>query len=465
MKKLQSKLIRKLTKSFCILLTFIFAFSVFATSGITVEAASIKKPKISSVTAKSSTSIKIKWKKVSGVTGYIIYQQKGSGEYKNIKVITDNDVTSYTKKGLSSATKYSYKVRAYKSKSGKKTYSSKSTAKSTYTKPSTPEITSIKSPSKTTIKLKWEKISKASGYAIYRKNGSDYNRVATIKSNKTTSYTIKGLKSGKKYTYVVRSYIKKNGKNIYSSQSISESIYTSHTHKYSKAIVKPTCTKKGYTLNKCFCGKSYKSNYTSPAHKYSKTIVKPTCTEKGYTLNKCFCGKSYKTNYTSPVHNYKDYICTNCKTVDKSHAYEYLKNWVIENGEVNGAHIIFIPEINDKTYGFMYSANEDELLLCEGYYNTYNDFVSTFIFLDDYKYDASIGSGSNDYIEGKLNAKSFTSNSPITYEDYNSTYYNMGDFHNDTRISICDSLYWLIDFLNENIPDVTIADLGFESFE
>ena len=243
-------------KSLCFLLTLIFMFSVFSINGITVFAASVKTPKTTSVTAKSSTSIKIKWEKIDNANGYQIYQKKDSGSYKKIKEYSNNNKTYLTVGSLASATKYTYKIRAYKITDGKKTYSSFSKGKSAYTKPPVPKIKSATSSSKTTIKLKWGKVSKANGYAIYRKTGSSYNRVATIKTNKTTSYTIKGLKSKKKYTFVLRSYIKKSGKNIYSDVSAQKSLYTKHTHKY-----------KNY---KCtVCEKIDKSN----AYKYLKNWV------------------------------------------------------------------------------------------------------------------------------------------------------------------------------------------------
>ena len=34
-------------------------------------------------------------------------------------------------------------------------------------------------------------------------------------------------------------------------------------------------------------------------HNYTKTIVEPTCTDNGYTLLKCSCGYSYKTDFIS----------------------------------------------------------------------------------------------------------------------------------------------------------------------
>ena len=37
--------------------------------------------------------------------------------------------------------------------------------------------------------------------------------------------------------------------------------YTLHTHSYTKTVVEPTCTKKGYTLYQCACGYSYQDDW------------------------------------------------------------------------------------------------------------------------------------------------------------------------------------------------------------
>ena len=46
-------------------------------------------------------------------------------------------------------------------------------------------------------------------------------------------------------------------------------------------------------------------------HTYEKTVVAPTCTKKGYTLNKCSCGESYKNSYKNKVdHSFGDWVVT-----------------------------------------------------------------------------------------------------------------------------------------------------------
>lgn len=107
--------------------TYSFAVKPYArsTSGIvwgttkTVKATttSVNKAKFSSYTA-ATNAITLKWGKLSGVSGYRIYQYK-SGEYKAIKTTAG---TSYKVTGLKSNTNYYFKVRAYKNNNGKITW-------------------------------------------------------------------------------------------------------------------------------------------------------------------------------------------------------------------------------------------------------------------------------------------------------------------------------------------------------
>jgi hypothetical protein len=81
-------------------------------------------------------------------------------------------------------------------------------------------------------------------------------------------------------------------------------------HTYNAEIVAPTCTEQGYTLHKCVCGNSYKTDYTSTInHTYTPSVILPTCTEKGYTVYKCVCGNSYTADYTDTIdHTYNAVI-------------------------------------------------------------------------------------------------------------------------------------------------------------
>lgn len=170
----------------------------------------------------TSSSIKISWNKGKNVSGYEIRRSsKKSGTYSTIKTITNSSTTSYTNTKLSSGKTYYYKVRAYKTSNGKKYFGKYSSILTTSTDPS--KVKNLKTSSKTSssIKLKWDKVSNSSGYAVYRatsKSGT-YLKIATVKDGSTTYYTNSKLGSNKKYYYKVRAYRSISGKNYYGSYS------------------------------------------------------------------------------------------------------------------------------------------------------------------------------------------------------------------------------------------------------
>ena len=68
----------------------------------------------------------IKWSKVTGATGYVIYMQDEFGDYNKI---ASTKSTSYTKKGLKKGKTYYFRVRAYKTLDGKNIYGGYKTVK------------------------------------------------------------------------------------------------------------------------------------------------------------------------------------------------------------------------------------------------------------------------------------------------------------------------------------------------
>ena len=71
--------------------------------------------KIISVKTAGKKKLKISWKKVSGVNGYILYRSTSKyGDYKQIKIIKNSKTVSYTNTSLKDGKKYYYMVGAYK---------------------------------------------------------------------------------------------------------------------------------------------------------------------------------------------------------------------------------------------------------------------------------------------------------------------------------------------------------------
>lgn len=75
---------------------------------------------------------------------------------------------------------------------------------------------------------------------------------------------------------------------------------TTHVHKYSKKVVKPTCTGNGYTEYTCSCGDSYQDDsVAATGHDYKRKTVRATCQTEGYTQHTCsVCGDSYVSDIT-----------------------------------------------------------------------------------------------------------------------------------------------------------------------
>lgn len=82
-------------------------------------------------------------------------------------------------------------------------------------------ITKLKSSKAKSVDLKWKKSSNASGYEIYmsKKKGSGFKKIKTIKSTSTTTLTKNGLKSGTKYFFKIRAYVKSGSKTVYGKYS------------------------------------------------------------------------------------------------------------------------------------------------------------------------------------------------------------------------------------------------------
>ncbi len=88
----------------------------------------LKKPSVKIKAGKGK--ITLKWKPVSGASGYQIYRSgKKNKGYKRIKTVTRGKTAKYRNKKLKKGKRYYFKVRAYRRVGGKKVYSSFSAVK------------------------------------------------------------------------------------------------------------------------------------------------------------------------------------------------------------------------------------------------------------------------------------------------------------------------------------------------
>ena len=151
------------------------------------------------LTATSSTSIKISWSGVSNAVGYNVYRSLSSGG--TYTYLNKSTQTEYTNTGLSPSTTYYYKVSAYNA-AGESAQSYSDYARTRAPIPNTPTGVSASVSSSTSITVKWSSVSGATSYHVYRSSssGGSYTKV---KEQSTTTYTDSGLSSGTTYYYKV----------------------------------------------------------------------------------------------------------------------------------------------------------------------------------------------------------------------------------------------------------------------
>ena len=158
-----------------------------------------------SLASRSTTLLKLKWKAVSGVSGYVVEDYNGS-QWKTVGTTSKTAYTDTVQPG----SKHTYRVRAYVMKNGAKSFGK---TEEKITVMSNPErVTGLKvaAVSATAVKLKWAKAKGASAYVIYQSrsaNGS-YKKLGTAQS---TSYKATYKASPGTLYYKVRA-LAKDGK-------------------------------------------------------------------------------------------------------------------------------------------------------------------------------------------------------------------------------------------------------------
>ena len=157
--------------------------------------------------AKTSTSVTLKWNKGTTASGYHLEHYK-DGKWVTIYTGTKATDTSYTVKKLKAGTAgYRFRIRAYKTYGNTKQYGSWSSEVKVNTNPYGVGGFKCSTKSSTSVTLKWNKGTTASGYQLQQYKGGKWVTIYTGTKATNTSYTVKGLKAGTAgYRFRIRAY-------------------------------------------------------------------------------------------------------------------------------------------------------------------------------------------------------------------------------------------------------------------
>ena len=138
-------------------------------------------------------------------------------------------------------------------------------------------------------------------------------------------------------------------------------------------------------------------------------------------------------------------------------AYDSLVDWVLENGKVYGDD----AEIRDGNYFLLYSASEETLHV--GYTDNTRT-VSVNLFAKDKVFNYWYYYKGVRIAQGTIDGSTYTAESPIKCEVYNGASEYRSKHLDDARIYCNSAIRWLKKYLEENVPEISIKDLGFEVY-
>ncbi len=146
----------------------------------------------------------INWIHTGEATGFTVYLYE-KGEWKALGDTKENE---YYLDTLMYNSTYKFAIRAYIEVDGVRYYSEGQAeiTENTYSNPNTPEKLTVKG-SKDNVKISWSGVKGITGYVVYIKNGSTWEKLTTLKGKDKTSYTYKKAKAGQTYWFAVRAYV------------------------------------------------------------------------------------------------------------------------------------------------------------------------------------------------------------------------------------------------------------------
>ena len=186
-------------------------YSGYATVKAETPPAAVKNARVTSTTA---TWITIEWERNANVTGYAIEQYKG-GKWTQIAVTKNNTTLKFIVKGLNPDTKYSFRIRAYKTNGTKTTYGGYVSMAGT-TRIANVAKFSATALSQTAVRLSWSRNTIASGYVIEQYKGGKWTQINVIKDKNVTTMVVAPLAKGTTYSFRMKSFKTVDGSNRFS---------------------------------------------------------------------------------------------------------------------------------------------------------------------------------------------------------------------------------------------------------
>ena len=186
-------------------------YSGYTTVKAETPPAAVKNARVTSTTA---TWITLEWERNANVTGYAIEQYKG-GKWTQIAVTKNNTTLKFIVKGLNPDTKYSFRIRAYKTNGTKTTYGGYVSMAGT-TRIANVAKFSATALSQTSVKLSWSLNTIASGYVIEQYKGGKWTQINVIRDKNVTTMVVGSLAKGTTYTFRMKSFKTVDGSNRFS---------------------------------------------------------------------------------------------------------------------------------------------------------------------------------------------------------------------------------------------------------
>ena len=209
-----------------------YQYKISAVCGSIVSSYSAEKSTMfvnaASLTGISNTEkgITLKWKKVSGCSGYYIYRKAaGQASWQYLKQVTSGSTTSCTDTNTVQGQTYVYQIRAYK-KSGNQKYKGAAANTRSLIRIRKKTVPVLKNEKRGTMKVSWKQSSGMDGYQIRWSTQKTMAsaKTMTIHGSKRLTATISRLKRKKTYYVQVRSMKKMGNAMVYGPWSDKKSL-------------------------------------------------------------------------------------------------------------------------------------------------------------------------------------------------------------------------------------------------